>query len=94
MISTERGNGAAANEPAGDTHRSDHATAALPRSLINPRRSILQNTLCDLWRALMKINQRLDLLGDVLGIWFCAKSSPMLPFWPPALARRPSRYLS
>ena len=28
----------------------------------------------------MKINQRLDLLGDVLGIWFCAKNSPMLPF--------------
>lgn len=38
MISTERGNGSAANEAASDTNTSDHATAALTRSMMNQRR--------------------------------------------------------
>ena len=37
MISTECGNGSAANEPAGEAETSDNATATLQRSLMNSR---------------------------------------------------------
>ena len=37
MISTERGSGSPANELVNATDTSDHATAVLPRSLMNSR---------------------------------------------------------